>query len=435
MIVSRSPRLRATIAVPPDKSISHRSLIFNAIADGPATVETLLDAADVRATAACLTALGVEIDWPAATATARVRGRGLHGLFESDNVLDCGNSGTTMRLLTGLLAAHPILSILNGDASLRSRPMARVVSPLRRMGAHIYARHGDTLAPIVVKGGALRGMAFESAVASAQVKSALLLAGLYAEGETSVREPARSRDHTERMLTAMGAAVTFNETISEGVSVRAVTRLAPLSLRVPGDISSAAPWLVLGACHPDAEIVLTGVNTNPTRTGLLDIMSAMGANIEIGEERTSGGEPVADIVVRGSPLRATTVSGALIPRAIDELPLVALLACFAEGRTVVRDAAELRAKESDRVEAVVRVLGRLGAKVTPRADGFTVEGPVALRGGRVDAGGDHRVGMLAGIAGALAEGDTRIDNDAVGVSYPSFWDDLRAAATGSLARS
>ncbi len=432
MIVNRLDRIRASVTVPPDKSISHRAFILNAIADGEASIERPLDAADVRSTAHCLTALGVEIDWPLVSAFAKVRGRGLHSLFESDTVLDCGNSGTTMRLLTGLLSAHPILSILSGDESLRARPMARVISPLKRMGAHIHARTGDTLAPIAIKGAPLTGISYASPVASAQVKSAILLAGLYAEGETSVREPTRTRDHSERMLAAMGASLAVEGT---SVSVRPAQRLSPLSLRVPGDISSAAPWLALGACHPDAEVLIRGVNTNPTRTGILDILRNMGAEIELMEERTTGGEPLADILIRSSRLHGTTVSGDLVPRAIDELPLVALLACFADGETIVRDAAELRVKESDRVEAVVEVLGRLGAKVVPHPDGFSVSGPISpLRGNRVDAHGDHRIGMLAAVAGALAEGQTRIDNDAVGVSYPAFWDDLAAAAATTIAR-
>ena len=430
MIVNRPARVRATIQVPPDKSVSHRALLFNAIADGRATIERLLDSEDVRSTAACLAALGVEIDWPAGSEIARVNGRGLHGLFESEDVLDCGNSGTTMRLLSGLLSGHPLLSVLTGDEMLRRRPMARIIGPLRRMGAHIHARTGDTLAPLVIKGGGLAAVDFSSPVASAQVKSAVLLAGMYAEGETCVTEPAQSRDHTERMLSAMGAPLT-----AEGPTVRisGPQRLEPLSLRVPGDISSAAPWLVLGACHPDAEITLLGVNTNQTRTGMLDIMRAMGADIEVLEERTSGGEPVADLIVRSSHLHGTTVSGGLVPRAIDELPLVAILGCFAEGETIVMDAAELRAKESDRVEAVVQALGRLGARVTARDDGFSVRGPIALRGGRVDGGGDHRIGMLGGIAGSLADGETRVENSAVAVSYPGFWNDLASAAQGGLA--
>lgn len=433
MNVSRAGSLRATLEIPADKSISHRALIFNAIADGPATVERILDSEDVRSTARCLESLGVPIDWPEGSPVARVSGQGLHGLFESEEVLDCGNSGTTMRLLTGLLAGHPLLSILTGDASLRSRPMARVIGPLRQMGAHIHARTGDTLAPIVIKGGGLHGAEYQSPVASAQVKSALLLAGLYAEGRTAVTEPLPSRDHTERMLAAMGASLA-----SEGTTVAiepAVAPLKPISLRVPGDISSAAPWLVLAACHPDAELLLEGVNVNETRTGLLDILAAMGASLELLEQRESGGEPVADILVRSSQLRAATVSGGLVPRAIDELPLVAVLGCFARGETVVRDAQELRAKESDRVEAVVDVLGRMGAHITPHPDGFTVHGPVELQPARVNGRGDHRIGMLAAVAGSLAGGETRIENDAVGVSYPAFWEHLAQVAGGGMIRA
>ncbi len=430
MIVNRPPKVRARVQVPGDKSISHRALLFNAIANGTARIERPLDSADVRATARCLSALGIEIEWDTDAGVLTVAGRGLHGLFESEDVLDCGNSGTTMRLMTGLLSAHPILSILTGDASLRTRPMARVVGPLRQMGAHIHGRMGDTLAPLVIKGGDLQGIEYDSPVASAQVKSALLLAGLYAEGKTTVREPAKSRDHSERMLAAMGADIAGD---GAAVSVAPVPTLEPLSLRVPGDISSAAPWLVLGACHPDAEIVIEAVNTNPTRTGLLDILREMGATVEVAEERHQGGEPVADLVVRTSELRGTTVSGELVPRAIDELPLVAVLACFAEGETVVKDAAELVVKESNRVESVVRVLSAMGAKVTPRDDGFVVPGKQPLTGAVVDAHGDHRIGMLAGIAGMLADGETRVVNGAVEVSYPAFWDDLRCAAEGAKA--
>jgi 3-phosphoshikimate 1-carboxyvinyltransferase len=433
MIVNRPDRIRATIQVPSDKSISHRALIFNAIADGRATIERPLDSEDVRSTARCLAALGVEIDWPNGPGAITVTGHGLHALYESDNVLDCANSGTTMRLLTGLLSAHPILSVLTGDEQLRRRPMARIISPLRRMGAHIHGRTGDTLAPLAIKGGDLVACAHDNSVASAQVKSAILLAGLYAEGTTTVREPFRSRDHTERMLGAMGAPLTEKDGT---LAVSPPQRLEPLSLRVPGDISSAAPWLVLGACHPDAEILIQGVNTNPTRTGILDIMRAMGAEIEVLEERTTGGEPVADLLVRSSRLHGTTVSGALVPRAIDELPLVAILGCFAEGETVVRDAAELVVKESDRVAATVEALGRVGARISAHKDGFSLSGPQrGLTGGRIDAGGDHRIGMLGAIAGALAEGSTRIENDAVGVSYPAFWDDLARASQGAASRA
>lgn len=424
--VSPVGQIRTEVWVPPDKSISHRAFIFNAIATGRAVIESPLDSADVRSTVNCLRALGAEIAWPEGTAEATVDGHGLHGLEEAEDVLDCGNSGTTMRLLAGLLAAQPMLSILTGDESLRSRDMSRIVSPFRQLGAAIQARKGDTRAPLVIRGGGLQGMTYETPMASAQVKSALLLAGLYAPGGMAVREPNRSRDHTERMLAAMGATV---RTAGTMVAVEPCAKLSALSLRVPGDISSAAPWLVLGACHPDAEIVIRGVNVNPTRTGLLDILESMGGRFELLEERDVGGEPVADIAVRSSALHATTVSGALIPRAIDELPLVALLGCFAEGETVVRDAAELVVKETNRVAAVARVLGRFGATVSPRNDGFVVRGRQALHGANADAGGDHRIGMLAGIAGLLATGgETRVSNDAVDVSYPSFWEDVRLAA-------
>lgn len=429
MRVSRPARLRASIDVPPDKSISHRALLFNAVAEGQATIEGILDSEDVRSTARCLAALGVPVDWPEGSSVARIAGQGLHGLFESDDVLDCGNSGTSMRLLMGLLAGHPLLSVLTGDASLRSRPMARVIQPLREMGATLYGRKGDTLAPIVVKGGRLRGIRYATPVASAQVKSAILLAGLYADDETTVTEPARSRDHTERLLEAMGVTIHRGD---RSVTVRPPERLCALSLRVPGDISSAAPWMVLAACHPDAEVVLRGVNVNPTRTGIVDILRAMGASIELLEERTTGGEPVADIVVRSSKLRGTTVSGELVPRAIDELPLVALAAAAADGVTVVRDAAELRVKESDRVRAVVDTLGRMGADIHERDDGFEVRGPTALHGARLNAHGDHRIGMLGAIAGCLAEGETTVVDDAVGVSYREFWEHLRQAAPDSV---
>lgn len=429
MIVRPASRIRATVSVPTDKSISHRSFIFNAIADGKAIIESPLESADVRSTVRCLEALGATISWPEGAGEATILGNGMHGLFEADDVLDCGNSGTTMRLLSGLLAAHPLLSVLTGDASLRGRPMARVLAPLRSMGAHVHGRRGDTLPPLVIRGGDLTAIDYRSPVASAQVKSALLLAGLYAEGETSIGEPARSRDHTERMLAAMGAPIAERD---GKITISPPARLQPLSLRVPGDISSAAPWLVLGACHPDAEILITGVNTNPTRTGLLDILQVMGASVELREERSAGGEPTADLLVRSSKLQGTVVEGSVVPRAIDELPLVAVLACFAEGETVVRDAAELRAKESDRVESVVATLGRMGVRVQARDDGFAIHGPApAIRGARVDAGGDHRIGMLAGILGALAEGDTHVTNGAVEVSYPGFWNDLQRASAGS----
>ena len=428
MIVRRAGRLRASVRVPPDKSISHRALILGALADGDSHVENLLDSDDVRATAACMAALGVELEWPAGASEARIGGGGLHGLYESESVLDCGNSGTTLRLLTGLLAAHPLFSVLSGDESLRRRPMGRVIEPLRRMGARIGARAGGTLAPVAITGATLRAIRYELPVASAQVKSALLLAGLSVEAPVRVIEPAPTRDHTEKLLAAMGAPI---EREGRAIAVRRPGRLRPLDLRVPGDISSAAPWLALAVCHPDAEIRLEGVGVNPTRTGLLDILRRMGADVELLEERESGGEPVADIVARSSSLRGVTVEGGDVPRAIDELPLVALLGCFAEGETVVREAAELRVKESDRVEASAAMLADMGADIETAPDGFIARGPRELHGARLDAAGDHRMGMLGAVAGALADGETHVERDAVSVSYPDFREALAAAAPGA----
>ena len=421
--VRPAARIRGAIEPPPDKSISHRAAIFNALAAGEARIENFLRGADPLATLRCLRALGVDWRWDGEDALV-VRGRGPGGLQEPEDVLDCRNSGTTIRLLTGLLAAQPFISVLTGDASLRRRPMARVIEPLRLMGARINARRGDTLPPVVVRGGPLKGIDYRMPVASAQVKSAVILAGLFAEGETTVVQPAPSRDHTERMLAAMGADVQAGE--GAAVSVRPLRgALNALSLRVPGDVSAAAPWLVLAAAHPDAELRLRNVGLNPTRTGIIDVLRRMGADIAVGEERREAGEPVADVTVRSSRLRGVEVSGALVPRAIDELPLVALAGCFAEGETVIRDAEELRVKESDRVAATALELRRLGAEVEELPDGLRVKGGRPLHGGRAAAHGDHRLAMLLGVAGVLAGAEVVIGGaEAVRVSYPWFWRDL-----------
>jgi 3-phosphoshikimate 1-carboxyvinyltransferase len=418
--VSQVKRVRGTVTPPGDKSISHRAAIFNAIAQGVATVEGFQQGADCLSTLRCLRALGVRLELDGG-GTLRIEGAGRHGLREPLVVLNCGNSGTTMRLLTGLLAAQPFFSVMTGDSSLRSRPMARVIEPLARMGATIAARESGTKAPLAIHGGVLSGISYEMPVASAQVKSALLLAGLYAKGETSVTEPAPTRDHTERMLKAMGAQIQFGE--GPRVMVRPLDReLNSLSLRVPGDISAAAPWLVLGAIHPDAELRIPAVCVNPTRTGILDILHAMGADLRLEEERTWGGEPVADIVVRSSQLHGTEVGGDLVPRAVDELPVVALAASLAEGATVVRDAVELRAKESDRIKSTASELRRLGADVSERPDGFEIRGVKALKGAAVSSHADHRLAMMLAVAGAVAEGETDIRTaEAVAVSYPLFW--------------
>jgi 3-phosphoshikimate 1-carboxyvinyltransferase len=415
--------VRGTLSVSTNKSISHRAAIFNAIAKGEAVVEGFQRGTDCLATLNCLRHLGVDWKWRDAE-TVVVSGSGRHGLHEPSVPLDCRNSGTTMRLLAGLLAPQPFFSVLTGDASLRSRPMPRVVEPLHAMGAKISGRDGGRLAPLAISGSPISGIRYEMPVASAQVKSAVLMAGLYADGETVVEEPGPTRDHTERMLQAMGADVAFGE--GAVISIQPlVDELAPLSLRVPGDISSAAPWLVLAAAHPAAEVRILGVGVNPTRTGILDALSMMGADVELHEERMWGPEPVADIVVRSSRLCGVTMEGALIPRAIDELPLIALAGCLAEGETVIRDAAELVVKESNRVRTTVKGLSRMGIEIEALPDGLRVWGPQKLRGADVSSHGDHRLAMLLGVAGVLAEGETVVrKGESVAVSYPRFWEDL-----------
>jgi len=426
--VRASKRLRGVITPPSHKSISHRAAIFNAIAEGEAVVENFLRSADCIATLRCLRHIGVPWHWQDES-TLYVNGVGRKGLREPATVLDCRNSGTTMRLLAGLLVAQPFFSVLSGDASLRSRPMARIIEPLRQMGADISGRDGDRCAPLALRAANLRGIDYRLPVASAQVKSAILLAGLYADGDTTVEEPAPTRDHTERMLRAMGADIQFGE--GPTVRIEPLNReLTAISMRVPGDISSAAPWLVLAATHPDAEVRVSAVGVNPTRMGILDALLMMGADVSLEEERMWGPEPVADIVVRSSRLQGAVIDGNLIPRAIDELPLLALAGCFAEGETEIRNAEELLVKESNRVHTTADGLRRLGAEVEELPDGLRVHGPQKLRGGTASAHGDHRTAMLLAVAGALAEGETIVRNsDAVAVSYPTFWDDLKALGT------
>jgi 3-phosphoshikimate 1-carboxyvinyltransferase len=329
-----------------------------------------------------------------------------------------------MRLFSGLLAPQPFQSILTGDASLRSRPMSRVIEPLRKMGADISGREDNTRAPLAIRGRGLKGIRYNMPVASAQVKSAVILAGLFAEGQTEVDEPVPTRDHTERMLKAMGAEVRFGEGPVVLISPKN-SPLKPLPLRVPGDISSVAPWLVLGAVHPDAEIRISGVCVNPTRTGIIDALTMMGADITLQEERTWGAEPVADLVVRSSRLQGAEIGGAIIPRLIDEVPLLALAACFAEGSTEIRDASELRVKESDRVSTTATGLRRLGARIEEKPDGMVVKRVHRLAGTSVSSYGDHRLAVMLGVAGLLATGETVVRNSSVvGVSYPRFWQDL-----------
>lgn len=434
--VRRPPTLRGTITLPGDKSISHRAAMFGAIAEGETRVENFLFGADCLSTVACVRALGVDAafeDTPEGRVLV-VRGAGLDGLREPADVLDCGNSGTTMRLLAGLLAGRPFLSVLTGDASLRSRPMARVLEPLRAMGAHVHGRDGGRLPPLVLGGATLSGTRHRLTIASAQVKSALLLAGLYADDETWVQEPAGSRDHTEAMLAAMGAPL-----VADGTTVRVhrpQRALAPLQLRVPGDISAAAFWFVAAACHPDAEVQAAGVGLNPTRAGVLEALRAMGADVTVANQRVEGGERVGDVTVRSSRLRGTVLEGALIPRAIDEVPVLALAAALADGDTIVRDAAELRVKETDRISTTAEQLGLLGARIEPTADGMVIHGGARLRGARCHSHGDHRLAMTLAVAGLLADGETVVEEaGAVEVSYPAFWQDLAHLSGSSFVRT
>jgi 3-phosphoshikimate 1-carboxyvinyltransferase len=397
--------------------------MFNALAQGRARVDGFLDAADTRSTIAAMRALGAMIE-EQGDGTLIVEGRGRAGLTEPSDVLDCGNAGTSMRLLAGVVAGLPGLYVLTGDDSLRGRTMARIVRPLNELGARVTARAEGTLPPLVIEGSRIAGgQRLETAMASAQVKSAILLAGLAADGPTTVIQPEQTRDHTERLLSAMGAGIdasgsTVTMTPPEG-------DLEAVDVRVPGDISTAAAWIVAATVHPDAELLLEGVGVNETRSGIIDILRSMGGDIELTEERTVGGEPVADLVVRSSTLHGVEVSGDLVPRAIDELPLVALAGAFADGATVISGAEELRVKESDRVSTTGAVLRAFGVDIEERRDGIRVTGGKPLHRATVDSATDHRVAMLGAVAGLLADGETTVTGaEAVGVSYPAFWSDL-----------
>ena len=419
--VTSPRRIRGDLAVPGDKSIAHRALIFNAMARGVATVRGVPESDDLRATIRCLQAIGASIE-QVAPGTYRVT---CGAIRAPSRELDASESGTTMRLMAGLLAAQPFESVITGAPGLRHRPMDRIAEPLRQMGATITGVDGDK-APLSIRGGNLRGIRYRLPVASAQVKSAILIAGASATGETVVEESEATRDHTERLFRAMGLEVTTRDRV---ITLRSGP-LKAIDVDVPGDISSAAYWLVAGALHPDAEIVVRGVGINPTRTGILDALAEMGAQIALEHRHEVGGEPVADIRVRSSSLRGIRIGGAIIPRLIDELPLLALAGALAEGRTEIRDAAELRVKESDRVAAVAGELRKLGVKVDERPDGMVVHGGATLRGAICDSHGDHRVAMTLAIAGLIASGKTTIEKaEAVEKSYPIFWKHLERLVT------
>ena len=426
--ISAAPRLRGALSVPGDKSISHRAVMFNAIAEGKAEITHFLLGADCLSTIACFRAMGVQIEQHADRVV--VHGVGLRGLREPHDVLDCGNSGTTLRLMTGLLAGiNGMYAVLTGDASLRSRPQRRIVDPLRGLGATVDGRSQGTLAPISVRGATLHGGHYELPIASAQVKSAVLLAALSGDGVMTVSGRIDGRDHTERMLAGMGIDIqTRGNIVTLTPPVHPVFPYA-LSLRVPGDPSSAAFWWVAAAIHPNAELTTLGVGMNPTRVGALDVLRAMGARVTVSNLRTEGSEPVADVTVASSTLTGTTISGPIIPALIDEIPILAIAAAMATGQTVIADAAELKAKETDRIKTVVDALHAMGVRVEATADGMIIEGRGHLDAAAVESHGDHRLAMAWAVAALVARGEMSIaGSEAVDVSYPDFWRDLAAIA-------
>ena len=415
--------LKGTISVPGDKSISHRCVMFGSIADGTTEIRNFLEGADCLATIRCFRTLGIDIEEN--KDTVLVHGKGLRGLSAPSEILHVGNSGTTTRLLSGILAGQPFESKISGDESLNSRPMKRIIDPLTQMGANISSVLRNGCAPLYITPGKLHGIHYESPVASAQVKSCILLAGLYADGETSVSEPSLSRNHTELMLKEFGADI---RSIHELGSTKATAVINPCSelygqkITVPGDISSAAYFIAAGLIVPDSEILIKNVGINPTRAGILKVCEDMDGDITLLNERTEGGEKMADILVRTSRLHGTTIKGDIIPTLIDEIPVIAVMAAVADGTTVIKDAAELKVKETDRIETICDNLKAMGCNVTPTEDGMIIVGG-NLKGAVIHTLLDHRIAMAFSIAALVAEGNTRIlDSRCVDVSYPAFYD-------------
>lgn len=406
--------------MPGDKSISHRSVMLGSIARGDTRIRHYLQGADCLSTISCFRKMGISIRQEGDTVL--VRGRGLKGLKAPDGVLDCGNSGTTTRLISGILAAQNFDAVLTGDDSIKRRPMNRIIVPLTLMGAHIRSLTGNGCAPLEIMGGPLQGIHYTSKVASAQVKSAVLLAGLYADGETSVTEPYLSRNHSEIMLSHFGAHVS-----SEGTTavIRPAGELEGRDIQVPGDISSAAYFICAGLMVPNSEILIRKVGVNPTRDGILRVCRDMGGDITLLNRQSGSGEPTADLLVRSSCLHGTTIEGAVIPTLIDELPMIAAMACMAEGETVIKDAAELKVKESNRLEVMVRCLTSMGADVTETEDGMIIRGGAPLCGAFIDSRLDHRIAMTFAVTGLCADGETEIGGaECVNISYPGFYRDL-----------
>lgn len=416
--------LRGEITVPGDKSISHRSVMFGSIARGTTEIHNFLEGADCLSTISCFRSMGIEIE--SRNGVVTVRGNGIHGLKAPSHTLDCGNSGTTTRLISGILAPQTFDTILTGDESIQRRPMKRIIEPLSMMGADIQSLNGNGCAPLKICGKPLAGIHYQSKVASAQVKSAILLAGLYADSETTVTEPEHSRNHTELMLKHFGADVYTNQNT---VTIHPANELYGNQILVPGDISSSVYFVAAGLLIPNSEILIKNVGINPTRDGILHVCRAMGADITLLNECHDSSEPTADILVRTSSLKGTVIEGDIIPTMIDELPTIALMACFAEGTTIIRDAAELKVKESNRIALMVENLTAMGADVEETEDGMIIHGGKPLHGAVIRTNKDHRIAMTFAIAAMAADGETEIlDADCVNISYPEFYRDLEKLA-------
>ena len=421
MIIKKQTRLRGEIDIPGDKSISHRAIMIGSLAAGTTRIRHFLTGADCLSTISCFRKMGIQIEQR--SDEILVHGKGLHGLMPPKAILDAGNSGTTTRLMSGILAGQRFDSQIDGDASLRARPMKRIMEPLTQMGAEIKSVSGEAKLPLLLSGRTfpLHAITYHSPIASAQVKSCILFAGMYADGETSVAEPVVSRNHTEVMLNSFGAKVT---TQNRTAAIAPEPVLTARDIMVPGDISSAAYFLAAGLITPESEILLKAVGMNPTRDGMLRVLREMGADITV-LNRNDEAEPYADLLVRTSSLKGTVIEGDIIPSLIDELPMLAVLAAFAEGKTIIRDAKELRVKESDRIISVTNGLAAMGADVVPTEDGMIIQGGKPLHGGIIDSCLDHRIAMSFAVAGTVCEGDQKIKGaDCVKISYPDFYDHL-----------
>lgn len=423
MNISHFSKLTGEIHVPGDKSISHRAIMLGSIAKGKTEVSGFLQGADCLSSIFCFQKMGIEIENNPVTNTVIINGRGLHGLSTPTSTLYVGNSGTTTRLMSGILAAQPFLSTVDGDSSIRKRPMARIIKPLSEMGANFHCLSNENCAPFEIKGSSLHGIHYNSPVSSAQVKSAILLAGLYANGRTSVTEPNISRNHTELMFQSFGIDVSRKDTT---VTINPSSELNAQKIEIPGDISSAAYFIVAGLITPNSEITIKNVGINPTRDGILTVCKKMGANIHLSNINNQVGEPSADITVQTSSLHGCTIEGELIPKLIDEIPIISIMASFANGTTVIKDAAELKVKESNRINIMVKNLSAMGVDIEGTEDGMIIQGGKPLHGATIETKKDHRIAMSFAIANGLADGTCNIlDKECVNISYPNFYNDLK----------